>query len=83
MAEPVVVLGREELRELVRDAVREALEERPRAPEWIDTAAAAELLQVTPRHVTKLAKSGELPGTQLGKLWRFRRADVEALLEQG
>jgi excisionase family DNA binding protein len=83
---PVVVLTPEQLRELVRDAVREALDDRAanEAPapdrEWLDASSAGALLGVHARSVIRMAQAGKLRGTRLGKLWRFRRSDVDALL---
>ena len=39
----------------------------------------AEYLLVTARHVTNLAKRGELKGRQFGNVWRFRRQDIVEL----
>jgi excisionase family DNA binding protein len=73
----------EQLRALVVDAVREALATRGAEPaEWLDAKSAAVLLGVHPRTVAKMAKGGELPSSRVGRLLRFRRADVVALLER-
>jgi excisionase family DNA binding protein len=40
----------------------------------------AELLHLHLKTVYKLAKKGELPGSRIGRSWRFRRSDVEALV---
>ena len=85
---PVIVVSPDDLRMIVKEAVRDALEEHQRRPdheplEWLDTAGAAALLGVHPRTVTKAAKAGELPCARIGKLYRFRRADVIAYLEKG
>lgn len=42
----------------------------------------AELLEVSPRTVARLVKRGELPVLHIGRLPRFRRADVEAFLDR-
>ncbi len=40
---------------------------------------AAKLLQVTRQQISKLARSGKLPGRQvLGRYWVFKRRDVQA-----
>lgn len=75
-----------ELERLVARAVdagvRSALEQHrsDRGEGWLGTAQVAELLHVHPRTVAKLAKAGALPSAKLGKLLRFRRTDVDALL---
>ena len=53
------------------------------APETVDqdvwTAEdVARYLRCTARHVTNLAKRGEIPGRRFGNIWRFRRQDVQA-----
>lgn len=82
-ARPFVLIDADELEGRIEAAVRRALDERRATGDtvWLDTAAAAELLGVHPRTVTKLAKSGELPSSRIGKLWRFRRRDIEAFLD--
>lgn len=81
----LVVVRRHELEALIQQAVRRGLAEwstPTEASEWVDTATAAELLGVHPRTVTKLARNEELPASRIGKLWRFRRSDIEAFLER-
>lgn len=51
--------------------------------EWLDSAGAAELLGMHRRTVAKLAASGELLSSRIGRLLRFRRADVERYLPRG
>jgi excisionase family DNA binding protein len=50
------------------------------APEVLDAAGAADLLQVEPTVVEELAAKGELPGRRLGEHWRFSRAALLAWL---
>jgi len=49
-------------------------------PIW-DTGQAARYLQVHPRTITRMAKRGEIPAIHLGRLWRFRRTDLDTWLE--
>jgi Helix-turn-helix domain len=55
----------------------------PIARPYIDTAAAAELLGMTPEQVRDGALAGRIPGTRRmdvpGGKWTFRRSDIEAL----
>lgn len=37
---------------------------------------AAALLRVSPKTLLGLARDGELPGTKVGRAWRFLRADL-------
>jgi len=81
----VVVIDPATLRRLIEAAVRAALarsEGSPQAvPEWLDAQATADLLGVHRRTVTKMAARGDLPSARVGRLLRFRREDVLALLE--
>ena len=79
---PLVVLAADRLAELIESAVEKgiAAHEPNLRSEWIDSAAAAELLGVHRRTVIKLAARRALPSSRIGRLLRFRRADVEAFL---
>lgn len=78
----MIVVSPEELARLVRDAVREALDGQrvDAGGDWLDAGEAAALLDVHRRTIGKLAKSGKLRASRVGKLYRIRRADVEAML---
>jgi excisionase family DNA binding protein len=80
----VVVVDVDELDQRIEAAVRRVLDTRaPTAPiEWLDSAGAAEILGVHRRTIANMARAGELPHTRLGKLLRFKRADVLAMLEK-
>jgi excisionase family DNA binding protein len=49
---------------------------RPREPEVLTPEEAADLLQVDLQLVLDLARSGELPGRELGGHWRFSRSGL-------
>jgi excisionase family DNA binding protein len=38
----------------------------------LDSIQAASLLRIHPKTLQKLARRGEIQGTHIGKLWRFR-----------
>lgn len=38
----------------------------------------AQYFRCTARHITNLAKRGEIPATRLGNIWRFKRQDIVA-----
>ena len=42
----------------------------------LTTEEAADLLRVSSKTVLALARDGELPGTKVGRAWRFLRADL-------
>lgn len=47
----------------------------------LDTGEAAALLKIHPKTLQKLARSGEIHGFQVGKLWRFRVSALNQWLE--
>lgn len=52
------------------------------APAVLSLEELAELLQVKPADVRRLAERGELPGRKIGRSWRFSREAVLAWLGQ-
>ncbi len=42
----------------------------------LDSGQAAGLLRVHPKTLQKMARRGEIHGTHIGKLWRFRASDL-------
>jgi excisionase family DNA binding protein len=49
---------------------------RSRFEPLIDTEEAADLLQIHPKTLQRMARRGKVRGYQLGKLWRFRASDL-------
>jgi excisionase family DNA binding protein len=49
-------------------------------PEVMTAEQAAQLLQISERHVIELAEAGKLPGKKLGTVWRFSRDALVAWL---
>lgn len=49
--------------------------------EWLSTAAAAEILGVTPRSVYRFINDGDLPAYRIGRVIRLQRADVDAFID--
>jgi excisionase family DNA binding protein len=39
-------------------------------------------LNVTPRTIYRLIRTGELPAIRVGRQWRFRRSDLDAFVER-
>lgn len=78
----MIVVSPAELAQLVRDAVREALDGQrlDAGGDWLDAAGAAELLRVHVRTIGNLAKRRDLPSSRVGRLLRFKRSDVLAYL---
>ena len=48
-------------------------------PIW-NSIEAAEYLRIHPRTLTRMARNGEIPSIQIGRLWRFRQSDLDAWL---
>ncbi|MFW5875721.1 MAG: helix-turn-helix domain-containing protein [Myxococcota bacterium] len=79
-----MVLSPEQLEELIERAVERALARHRPADsggEWVDAAGAAQILQIHRQSINRLARRGDLPSARVGNRYRFRRRDVEALLE--
>ena len=45
-----------------------------------NSVEAAEYLRIHPRTLTRMARNGEIPSIQIGRLWRFRQSDLDAWL---
>jgi len=48
----------------------------------LDSEQAAGLLRIHPKTLQKLARRGEIRGTHVGKLWRFRASDLNAWINR-
>ena len=48
-------------------------------PDVMDPATAALYLDVPETGVRNLLRAGKLPGARVGRLWRLRRADLDAM----
>jgi excisionase family DNA binding protein len=48
----------------------------PPGPIW-NSCEAAQYLRIHPRTLTRMARRGEIPSIQIGRLWRFRRIDLD------
>ena len=47
----------------------------------LDSDEAAQLLKVHPKTLQRMERRGEVPGVQIGKLWRFRRSELKAWMD--
>lgn len=50
-------------------------------PEWLGTKEAARYLGITPRTLYRLIDEGQLAAYQFGRVYRLKRADVDAFIE--
>jgi DNA binding domain, excisionase family len=48
----------------------------------LDSQQAAELMHVHPETVKRRARSGDIPGIKLGKIWRFRASGLESFIRK-
>jgi excisionase family DNA binding protein len=48
----------------------------------LDSDEAAALLKIHPKTLQRMARNGDIPGIQIGKLWRFRVADLLQWIEK-
>jgi excisionase family DNA binding protein len=82
----VIIVEMAELRAMIAAELRAVLAERPHEKpavgDWLDAKEVARALGVHARTVAKLAVSGRLPSTRIGRLLRFRPSDVSAFLER-
>jgi len=60
--------------------IQNAKEAHSKCEPLIDVIEAAELLEVHPKTVKRLAARGIIPGMRIGKLWRFRASVLDEWL---
>ena len=84
MAQAAVVLTKEDLDAMLVAAAERgaklALDARGHADEWLDQAQAAEVLGVKRSTIPLLVKRDGLPCSRLGRLYRFKRAELDVWL---
>lgn len=61
------------------DAIAERLASRATGDTMLDALGAAALLACSVPTIERLTKSGEIPSVKVGRLRRYRRADLMAL----
>lgn len=81
----VILVSPDELEKLVEAALRRVLAERrvDDGCDWVDAAGAAAILGVHVRTIGNFAKRRDLPSTRVGRLLRFKRADLLEYLAAG
>ncbi len=48
----------------------------------LDSDEAAQLLRIHPKTLQRMARTGQIHGIQVGKLWRFRASDLEGWIQR-
>ena len=61
------------------DAIAERLASRATGDTFLDTLGAAAVLVCSVPHVERLTKAGVIPSVKIGRLRRYRKADLLAL----
>jgi excisionase family DNA binding protein len=51
----------------------------PHFERFLNSSEAAQLLQIHPKTLQRLARKGEIRAMRIGKLWRFRASDLHDL----
>jgi excisionase family DNA binding protein len=46
----------------------------------MDAERAAEILDIHPKTVKRLAAAGVIPGMKIGRVWRFRESELDAYI---
>ena len=48
----------------------------------LDSDEVAQLLKIHPKTLQRMARRRQIPGVQIGKLWRFRRSELNVWIEK-
>lgn len=79
---PQIVIGRCYVRAVVRSSCVVEVSVAADEPNDVLTAEeAAAYLRVSQKTIYRLVAAGKVPGTRVGRSWRFRRADLVAFLQ--
>lgn len=68
--------------EIPRKQNRSAIEFDALFEPLLDSDEAAQLLKIHPKTLQRMARQRQIPGIQIGKLWRFRRSELNAWIEK-
>jgi excisionase family DNA binding protein len=68
--------------EIPRTQNRSAIEFDALFEPLLDSDEAAQLLKIHPKTLQRMARQRQIPGIQIGKLWRFRRSELNAWIEK-
>lgn len=52
-----------------------------KAPRWLTSEDASDILGVVPQTLHNMVARGELPGHKIGARWKFRPAEIKAYLD--
>jgi len=50
---------------------------------FLTSQQAAEILQIHPKTLQKLARGGKIPAHRIGDLWRFRASELDEHIRSG
>lgn len=68
--------------EIPRTQPRSAIEFDSLFEPLLDSDEAAHLLKIHPKTLQRMARRREILGVQIGRLWRFRRSELNAWVEK-
>ena len=68
--------------EIARTPTRDAAEFDSAFEPLLGSDEAAQLLKIHPKTLQRMARQRQIPGIQIGKLWRFRRSELNAWIEK-
>ena len=68
--------------EIPRTQNRRAIEFDALFEPLLDSDEAAQLLKIHPKTLQRMARQRQIPGIQIGKLWRFRSSELNAWIEK-
>jgi len=73
----IITVSPDELRAIVRDAVREELASKPAGLALLKPEDVAKMLDVTRETVLEMARRGEIPHKRCGRYYRFAEAELQ------
>jgi len=74
--------GTPHMSEIARTPSRDAAEFDSSFEPLLGSDEAAQLLKIHPKTLQRMARQRQIPGIQIGKLWRFRRSELNAWIEK-
>jgi excisionase family DNA binding protein len=74
--------GTPHMSEIARTPSRDAAEFDSSFEPLLGSYEAAQLLKIHPKTLQRMARRRQIPGIQIGKLWRFRRSELNAWIEK-
>jgi excisionase family DNA binding protein len=74
--------GTPHMSEIARTPSRDAAEFDSSFEPLLGSNEAAQWLKIHPKTLQRMARQRQIPGIKIGKLWRFRRSELNAWIEK-